>query len=308
MTGRELAWRVLAQELTASVEEERGVGDRAASYVLSPLGARMNRVLVGGTLAPAESIGREESQPFFRARLRDPTGSLSVTAGGFQPRAVAVLKAVSENTPAMVVGKVRLFRGRDGVGYTSVRAEAIQGLDDGPLRELFAEATRQTLDRLELVERLRGEPMLPESTLLEAGYPLVWVRGARDAVSRYPNVDRSAFRQGLESVVDAFSGATRRSTLSPPAPSPAVTITRTPAVSPPVRPVLSAADRAEEAALLDLLDELMDNSADGYAELKELLARLLRRGVPADRAEAIVNRLEETGVLEEPIVGRLRRG
>ncbi|MFZ0891607.1 MAG: hypothetical protein WB778_06945 [Thermoplasmata archaeon] len=307
MTGRELAWRVLAQEVTASVEEERGAGDRATSYVLSPLGARMNRVLVAGTLAPAESIGREESQPFFRARLSDPTGSLSVTAGGFQPRAVAELRAISENTSAMVVGKVRLFRGRDGVGYTSVRAEAIQRLEDAPLGGFFAEAARQTLDRIDLVERLRGEPMLPESTLLEAGYPLVWVRAARDAVSRYPNVDRSTFRQGVATVVDVFSGRGRSPAPSTSAPSPAVTITRTPAPSAPVRPVLSAADRAEEAALLDLLDELMDNSADGYAELKELIARLLRRGVPAERAEAIVNRLEETGVLEEPIVGRLRR-
>jgi uncharacterized protein len=308
MTGRELAWRVLAQELTASVEEERGVGDRAASYVLSPLGARMNRVLVAGTLAPAESIGREESQPFLRARLSDPTGSLSVTAGGFQPRAVTALKAISENAPAMVVGKVRLFRGRDGVGYTSVRAEAIQRLGDGPLRELYAETSQQTLDRLELVERLQDEPMLPESTLLDAGYPRIWIRGARDAVARYPNVDRSIFRQGIASVVDALAGGEPRVSPSSLAPSPAVTITRTPAPSASVRPVLSAADRAEEAALLDLLDELMDNSADGYAELKELIARLLRRGVPAERAEAIVNRLEETGVVEEPIVGRLRRG
>jgi uncharacterized protein len=308
VTGRELAWRVLAQELSASVEEERGAGDRAASYVLSPLGARMNRVLVAGDLAPAESIGREESQPFFRARLTDPTGSVSVTAGGFQPRAVAGMKAVAENGPAMVVGKVRLFRGRDGVGYTSVRAEAIQPLEDGRLRELYAEATRQTLDRLELVERVRGEPMVPESTLIEAGYPVAWVRAARDAASRYPNVDRTVFRHGLDSMVDALSGAIRHPTPPSLAPSPSVTITRAPPPPVPVRPVLSAADRAEEAALLDLLDELMDNSADGYAELKELIARLLRRGVPAERAEGIVNRLEETGVLEEPIVGRLRRG
>jgi RPA family protein len=52
MSGRETAWRVLAQEFGASIEEEKGVGERAASYLLSPLGARMNRVLVAGVLSP----------------------------------------------------------------------------------------------------------------------------------------------------------------------------------------------------------------------------------------------------------------
>ena len=203
MSGREPAWRVLAQELSASMEEERGSGERAASYVLSPLGARMNRVLVAGTLSPAESIGRDESQPFFRARLADPTGSISVTAGGYQPRAMADLRAISETVRALVIGKVHLFRGRDGVTYTSVRAEAVHPVVESSLREIYADAARQTLDRIELTERLRAEPMRLDSALVEEGYPLAWIRAARDATLRYPNIDRSTFRQGLSAVVDA---------------------------------------------------------------------------------------------------------
>ena len=57
MTVREPAWRVLAQEFLSALEEEKGTGDRAATYLLSPLGARMNRVLLVGTLGPVESIG-----------------------------------------------------------------------------------------------------------------------------------------------------------------------------------------------------------------------------------------------------------
>jgi hypothetical protein len=70
---------------------------------------------------------------------------------------------------------------------------------------------------------------------------------------------------------------------------------------------LSAAERAEESLFLDQLDEVADVSADGYADLKEVLSRLSSHGLPGERAEAILNRLEEDGVVEEPIVGKLRR-
>jgi hypothetical protein len=38
-----------------------------------------------------------------------------------------------------------------------------------------------------------------------------------------------------------------------------------------------------------------------------VLARVSAQGLVAERAEAILNRLEEEGVIEEPIVGKLRR-
>ena len=64
---------------------------------------------------------------------------------------------------------------------------------------------------------------------------------------------------------------------------------------------------AEESLFLDQLDEVADVSADGYADLKEVLSRVSSHGLLGDRAETILNRLEEEGVIEEPIVGKLRR-
>ena len=72
MTFREPAWRVVARELESSLEEERGTGERAAAYVLSPFGARMNRVLLAGSLSPPEPIGRDASQPFWRSPALGP--------------------------------------------------------------------------------------------------------------------------------------------------------------------------------------------------------------------------------------------
>lgn len=305
MALREPAWRVTARELESSLEEERGEGERAVSYLLSPFGARMNRVLVTGTLSPAEPLGRDESQPFWRARLSDPTGTVAVTAGTFQPRAMAALRSTNAPQPAVVVGKVHLYRGRDGVGYVSVRAEAVRFVAEAQERSVLAEIVRQTLDRLDLLERLVRDPALSTESLVAGGVPTGWARAARDALARYPNVDRTAFRGELGSAVRRVAGDSGPTPSAGP-PSPSLRVSRAPSAR-PAPPPPTAAEREEESVFLDQLDEAAELSADGYADLKELLARVAGRGLVADRAEAVLTRLEEEGVVEEPIVGKLRR-
>lgn len=305
MSRREPAWRVTARELESSLEEERGTGERAASYLLSPFGARMNRVVLAGAISPAEPVGRDDPPTFWRARLTDPTGAIAVTAGSFQPVAMARLRATTEIHPALVVGKVHLFRGRDGVAYISVRAEGVKSVAEADERAMLAEIVRQTLDRLDLVERLEREPGTAEAELVAAGTPAGWIPAARDSLRRYPQVDRAAFRRELGAAVRRVAGD------SGPRPSdtgtpPGVVVTRTPPPRPPAPPP-TAEQREEEAAFLTLLDELSDVSIDGYADLKELTGRLAAQGVGAERAETVLNRLEEEGAVEEPIVGKLRR-
>lgn len=305
MALREPAWRVTTRELESALEEEKGEGDRAASYLLSPFGARMNRVLLAGTLTPPEPIGRDETQPFWRSRLTDPTGAIAVTAGSFQPRAMAQLRSSTAPRPAIVVGKVHLYRGRDGVGYVSVRAEGIRFVAEADERAVLADILRQTLDRLDLVERLEKDPATAEDLLRKDGLPGLWIRAARESLKRYPDVDRPAFRRELRSAIRRVAGDSGpvASTLPPP---PSVTVSRAPPPKPSPPPP-TAADRAEESMFLDHLDEIAEGAADGYADLKELLARVAAEGLVSDRAEAVLGRLEEEGVVEEPIVGKLRR-
>jgi RPA family protein len=264
----------------------------------------MNRVLLAGTLSPAEPIGRDESQPFWRARLTDPTGAIAVTAGSFQPRAMAQLRSSTVPRPAIVVGKVHLYRGRDGVGYVSVRAEAVRFVAEADERAILAEVVRQTLDRLDLVDRVEKGPAASEDAIVAEGVPRGWVRAARESLRRYPNVDRAAYRRELGAAVRRVAGDSGP-VAAPSGPPPSVTVTRAPpprAVAPP-----TDAERAEASVFLDQLDEIAEVSADGYADLKELIGRVAAHGMDAGRAEAVLSRLEEDGVIEEPIVGKLRR-
>jgi uncharacterized protein len=303
MTFREPAWRVFARELESSLEVERGAGERSASYVLSPFGSRMNRVLLAGSLSPAEPVGREEAQTFWRARLSDPTGAVAITAGSFQPRAMAQLRSANSSRTVLVVGKANLFTGRDGTAYHSVRAEALRAVGKNEERATLSDALRQTLDRLDLLDRLDSNPGLSSETLASEGIPAGWAVGARESLRRYPNADRSQFRRELRAVSRRIAGVAVPDDV-PPRPS-SVQVRHDAPV--PARAPASAAERAEESLLLEHLDQVADASLDAYADRRELLARVGAQGLDADRAELVLTRLEDDGVIEEPIVGKLRR-
>jgi len=311
MTGRELAWRVLAHELRASSEEERGTGEKSPSYVISPLGARMNRVVVAGRISSGERMGADPAAGFWRARLTDPTGSLTVTAGSFQPAAQAELQGISAPTPAFVVGKLALFRGAGGPPTASLRAEAIRPIPDVEYRTLVAEAATQTLERLELVLRLRTASPPTDEELARANISPSWVRGARASLTHYPSLDPAPYLETLRAVLVALRGAPSEDAATIPAapalvPSPEVvrtTHSRVPA-SPPAPPV---GFQALQGRLLEILDELADESPDGYADMDELAERAARHGIDGERMEEILNYLSENGTLEEPLVGKFRR-
>lgn len=306
MTGRERAWRVLAHELSDSTVEQRGTGERAAGYLLSPLGARINRVLLAGLLGPAESVGRDPAQPFWKARLSDPTGAVSVTAGSFQPHALAALQEFREPSGALICGKVSRFEGRDGARSISVRAEELRRAGPGEVRDVQLEAVRLTLDRIELVDRIRQEPGVSDASLRSAGYPSLPIAFARDAVRSYPGSDPRTY---LPALAAALGGSPELpGTDRPRAPAPSAHPSQPPArAGSAVGRSRSGLDREHEAILLDLLDELSEHSDDGCADLRDAERLAAGRGLTVHRLEEVLGRLEEDGVVEEPVVGRLRR-
>ncbi len=314
MTGRELAWRVLAQELQGSLETERGSGERAASYLVSPLGARMNRVAIVGMLSPPEPSRTVAGGSFRRSRLSDPTGVVSVTAGSFQPQGLQDLESITAPTRVLLIGKSALYHGASSPPLPSLRAEGIRPVPDDEYRSLLAEAATQTLRRMRLVERLRDQPAASDSDLTNAGTSPYWVRGARAALQRYPATNFTPYYEGLRAVLvavgspsaedgDAPSGPSREPPTTP-GPSAVRRIPVPASVAP--RPT-SGGSRGLEARLLEILDQLAEQSADGYADMDELAERATRFGIDAERLEELLNSLSENGTLEEPLVGKFRR-
>ena len=58
MNLREVAWRVFAEEYNSSTLEHTGEGEKPVSYIVTPLGAKVNRMFVVGVVTDIEDLGR----------------------------------------------------------------------------------------------------------------------------------------------------------------------------------------------------------------------------------------------------------
>src|SRR5687767_1598019 len=86
---RETAHRAFAQEFNASRVTLEGAGEKDPTFLVTPLGAKINRVHIVGVCTDVEPVG--ESGEVWRARVSDPTGVFTVYAGNYQPEAAHAL-------------------------------------------------------------------------------------------------------------------------------------------------------------------------------------------------------------------------
>lgn len=144
---REVAWRVFAEELRASNLAFRENEDQYAPlYLLTPTGAKCNRVFLVGTLTERDDIGGDTE--YWRGRIVDPTGSILIYAGQYQPEAAQALANIEPPAFVSVVGKPKLYQTEDGNIIISVRVEAIHKADKAARDQWILDAARRTYERL----------------------------------------------------------------------------------------------------------------------------------------------------------------
>lgn len=146
--AREVARRVFASELRDSDLSFRENEDQYAPlYLITPTGARCNRVLLVGTLTEKDNLG--DDVEYWRGRVADPTGSIFVYAGQYQPDAAQALSATEPPAFVAVVGKPSVYETEDGTRLISVRAESVQRVDAETRDRWVLESAARTLDRIE---------------------------------------------------------------------------------------------------------------------------------------------------------------
>src|SRR5512136_1991834 len=218
MNVREVAWRVFAEEYNSSVMEHSGEGEKPVSYVVTPLGAKINRMLVVGVVTDIEDIG-EEGKQRYRARVTDPTGTFYVSAGEYQPSAAMSLSKMSPPAFAAVVGKSRAYSPEEGVKYLSIRPERVREVDEAARAYWVLEAARSTLHRINAVsDGLEMErPSVAE--LVKLGYHENLADGVVRAIEFYKDIDldrfRNMVRDALRSLLPEKAGASAPKRLAP---------------------------------------------------------------------------------------------
>ncbi len=144
---RELAWRVFAKEYNESTYMHSDGGDRTPSYLITPLGAKINRVFIVGVITDIEDIGTE-GKPNWRARISDRTGTFFIYAGQYDPEVAQQLASFEPPAFVAVIGKPRIFRPENGSVLVSIRPERIQEVSRETCEYWILETCRQMRSRL----------------------------------------------------------------------------------------------------------------------------------------------------------------
>ncbi|PSP82121.1 hypothetical protein BRC83_10450 [Halobacteriales archaeon QS_1_68_17] len=143
---REVAYRLFAAEFDdADFSYSESDEERAPNYVVTPTGARINRLFAVGVLTEVEQV----SDDVLRARVVDPTGPFVIYAGQYQPDELAFLDRTDPPAFVAVTGKARTFQPDDSDRvFTSVRPESLNEVDAATRDRWVVGAAERTLDRV----------------------------------------------------------------------------------------------------------------------------------------------------------------
>jgi RPA family protein len=143
---REVARRVFAAEFDdATLSYSESDEERAPNYVVTPTGARVNRLFGVGALTEVERVNDD----VLRGRIADPTGAFVTYGGQYQPDAAAFLERATPPCFVAITGKGRTYQPDDSDRiFTSVRPESLTEVDADTRDRWVTVAAEATLDRI----------------------------------------------------------------------------------------------------------------------------------------------------------------
>ena len=198
---RETAWRVFANELNTSTLEIKATEEKMPSYVVSPLGAKINRVLVAGTLTEKANSGTPE-EPLWRGRIQDVNGQFFLNVGRYQPDAMAAMADLEPPCFVAAVGRVRAYTTDDGRTFVSVRPERIIRIDEPTLNEWLLDTAQSAWTRLKWMKQVVSLPDARVPDLIKMGMSPVQAEGMLYALDNYGEMpDSSVYLKTIQNAL-----------------------------------------------------------------------------------------------------------
>lgn len=316
MPSREVAWRVFAGEFNASTLNLEGTDDRAPSYVVTPLGAKINRLFAIGTLTSVENIGSEDD-PMWRAQLSDSTGTFYLSAGQYQPEAAHALSKLQPPAFVAVIGKSRTYSPEEGVVYVSIRPETIREVTAAERDYWVLETCLGMKDRIDASnEAMQMDPATPEK-LSALGISPSLSCGIPQAISHYGDMELEWYRNmlidSLKYLIPEHRDSVSMEERVPDPPPRAkkeepseegkddLDISSEP---PSSATEMENSDDAEQK-LMDIISSL-DTDING-AVWDEILKKAQKDGIDRMTVEETTNSLLDKGLIYEPVLGRIKR-
>ena len=295
MKIRETAWRLFSTEMNSSSLEKKGTEEKSPSYLVTRLGAMVNRVLVAGVLTEKENVGSED-EPMWKARIEDVSGSFFVNVGRFQPEAAAAMADLEVPSFVAVVGKVRTYTTDDQRVFVSVRPERIVTITEETRKRWVLEAAQSMWKRINDMKRALAVQDASAEDLVAKGFSPQEAEGIVLALDTYGFPDSVSYLKSIHGAMRMLL-PDRNVDLGLPE-----DLSDYPDEM-DIGDGESSADR--EDVIMGLLEEL-DTDGKG-APRDELERRAEAEGISGTELEEISNALMDKGLVYEPNLRYLKR-
>ncbi|MGN1045182.1 MAG: RPA family protein [Candidatus Methanomethylophilaceae archaeon] len=316
MNGRETAWRIFARELNGSSLEKRGTEEMSPSYIITPLGTMVNRVLLTGVLTEKENTGTEE-EPMWRARVQDISGNYFLNVGRYQPEAAAAMADLDTPSYVAVIGKIRTYSPEEGKVYVSIRPERIVQIGEKDRDLWLLEASQCMWDRLLKVREAVKDPEAGQNELIAKGFTQQEAEGICMALDHYGNPDSTMYLKTLQSALrkllpenDVDFGLPDDSADYPDEIDDSEIDESAPAQTGDAAPAAaetSGDSMDKEEIILGFIDRLDPGGSAKGAPRDEIERLAAEEGISADEVEEISDTLMDKGLVYEPNLGYLRK-
>jgi len=303
---REHAWRLFAAEYNDSMVEIKSQGDMMPSYIVTPLGAKVNRLFLVGVLTDVEQVS--EGGDFIRAHVSDPTGVFTVYSGQYQPEVTAKLSRLEAPTFVAITGKSRAYVPEDGDRlYASVRPEQITEISSDARDRWILETCRRTKERIEAMKEAL-QMVDPEVTELQKlGFSSVLSEGVHYAVKQYQSISVDRY---VEMVRDALQYLTQ-------GPKPIEFASDTPLFSSdsdegaPISPSKNVSPQPADIGVSEEQEEtvlavIRACEGDDGASWDMITEKCEKQGIDADTVDEVLNALMDKGLIYEPVLGTIK--
>ncbi len=295
---REQAWRIFSSEYNDSKIEIKGEGEMIPSYIITPIGAKINRLFIVGVLTDVEKV--LESGDFVRAHVSDPTGVFTLYSGQYQQDVTDELTNIEVPAFVAVIGKIRTYVPDEGEEmYTSVRPEKIIEVNAETRDQWIVETCESTKNRIEayLEAKKMNDPNIND--LRKLGYNNDLSEGIVTAIQSYENIDYIKYLQLIKESLEFINPDKK-----------------------------AYPENIKQIAKKDLKDddlELNEEDIENFKEIEDKVLEIIKQnedeegaswdsitekcektGLDKDSIEEAINSLMDKGLIFEPILGIIK--
>lgn len=303
---REPAWRVFAGEFNDSTLEIKGEGEMSPSYIVTPLGAKINRLFVIGVLTDVENISDENNM--VRAHISDPTGVFTIYSGEYQQKATDALSNIEVPAFVAIVGKTNAYIPEDGNMLVSIRPEKVIEVNSMTRDQWILETCRITKNRIEAFFEAMKMSERNINDLRKLGYSKDQSEGIIQALDNYGEVDLekyvSLIEESLQFLKPQDEKTTKENTKTE-----IETVKRKPSTKKPEKEetkVEKEQDKDFEEIEKKVFQSIKTLEGEEGASWDSITESCEKEGIDQDSIEEALNSLMDKGLIYEPILGTIK--